>query len=143
MSIEEHIRQAMSQGKFDDLPGKGQPLNLDENPLEDPEWRLTHHMLRSSGFTLPWIEMRKEIEDEIEAARAALKRAWEWRVEALSLGQPGELVENEWKRAANAFRERVGEINQHIDDYNLQAPTEGLQRPKLNVEREIESLGAE
>ena len=61
-NIEEHIRQAMQAGKFDDLPGKGKPLSLDENPLADPEWQLAFHMLKDAGFSLPWIESLKEIE---------------------------------------------------------------------------------
>lgn len=28
--VEKKIRQALADGEFDDLPGKGQPLNLDE-----------------------------------------------------------------------------------------------------------------
>jgi hypothetical protein len=28
-------------GKFDDLPGKGKPLRLDDNSMVGPEWRLT------------------------------------------------------------------------------------------------------
>jgi DnaJ family protein C protein 28 len=133
----------MSQGEFDDLPGKGQPLRLDVNPLEDPEWRLAYHMLRSSGYTLPWIEMRQEIEVEIGAARAALERAWAWRRESLAAGQPDELVSAEWDRAAAAFRARVGEINHRIADYNLQAPVERLQRLKLDAEREIRGVGGD
>ena len=31
--IEEHIRRAIEEGSFEDLPGKGQPLHLYENPL--------------------------------------------------------------------------------------------------------------
>ncbi|MBN1147284.1 MAG: DUF1992 domain-containing protein [Anaerolineales bacterium] len=142
MSVEEHIRQAMSQGKFDDLPGKGKPLHLDENPLEDPEWRLAHHMLRSSGYTLPWIEMRREIKDEIDAARAALRRAWEWRQKSLALDQEDGLVEAEWARAAAAFRAQAQQINKRIADYNLQAPVEKLQLLKLSAEREIRDMAA-
>ncbi|MGZ3629064.1 MAG: DnaJ family domain-containing protein, partial [Ktedonobacteraceae bacterium] len=31
--IEEQIHQAQSRGEFDNLPGSGKPLNLDENPF--------------------------------------------------------------------------------------------------------------
>ena len=44
LSIEEIIRRAIQEGKFDDLPGKGEPLQLDDNPHEDPEWRAAHHI---------------------------------------------------------------------------------------------------
>ena len=42
MNIEEQIRRAIQEGKFDDLPGKGKPLKLDENPFEESEWRMAN-----------------------------------------------------------------------------------------------------
>ena len=138
--IEDHIQRAMREGKFENLPGKGKPLRLDGNPLEDPEWRLAYHMLRESGFTLPWIETRQEIESGIEAARAALKGAWDWRDEALSGDQDSTLIDAEWKRALEAFREQVERLNRRIAEYNLQAPNEYFQRSKLNLKREIETV---
>lgn len=75
LSIDEIIRQAMEEGKFDDLPGKGKPLNLDQDPHEDPDWRVAHHMLKSAGFSLPWIERLKEIQVEIDQARQVLEQA--------------------------------------------------------------------
>src|SRR5574341_670165 len=93
---EEQIRRAMEEGKFDNLPGKGKPLRLEDNPLEDPEWRLAHHVLRSSGYTLPWIETRRELESEIQAARAALGRTWQWRLVALAEGESAVFVLAVW-----------------------------------------------
>ena len=87
-NIEEHIRRAMEEGKFEDLPGKGEPLNLEENPLEDPEWRMANHILRSSGFTLPWIETYREIEQVLEVARKSLLRTWTWRQASSRQGDP-------------------------------------------------------
>ena len=140
--IEEHIRRAMEEGKFENLPGKGKPLDLGDDSLADPEWRLAHHMLRSSGYTLPWIALRQEIEMESEAARATLKRAWEWREAARAQGQPDERVEGEWGRAVEAFRGRVAGINKKIFDFNLQAPSERLQLLRLDAEREIAAVMA-
>ena len=69
-NIEEHLRKAIEEGKFDNLPGKGKPLHLDEaNPHADPEWELAYHMLKECGFSLPWIETIHEIEKDIDAAR--------------------------------------------------------------------------
>ena len=49
-SADEAIRKAMEEGKFDNLPGKGKPLKLDEDPFEDPEWRLANKMLKEGGY---------------------------------------------------------------------------------------------
>src|SRR5436190_7910007 len=75
--IEKKIREAMEQGEFDDLSGKGEPIDLSENPFDDPDWRMAHRMLRDAGFAPAWIEERKDIESEIEAARTTLARNWQ------------------------------------------------------------------
>ena len=74
--IDQKIREAMEQGEFDNLSGKGAPIDLSENPFEDPDWRTAHRVLRNAGFALAWIEERKDIEFEIDAARNQLKSVW-------------------------------------------------------------------
>ncbi|MFN2577441.1 MAG: DUF1992 domain-containing protein [Pyrinomonadaceae bacterium] len=48
--IDQKIREAIEQGEFDDSSGAGQPIDLSENPYEDPELRTAHRMLRNAGF---------------------------------------------------------------------------------------------
>lgn len=136
--IEEHIRRAIEQGKFDNLPGEGKPLTLDDNPYEDPEWRMAYRMLRESGYSLPWIESRKEISDQLSAARSGLKRAWEWRRRNLTESQPDGSVDEQWQRAVRAFYEKIAQINQQISTYNLAAPSSRFQLMMLNADRELE-----
>ncbi len=135
--IEDHIRKAIEDGQFANLPGKGKPLHLDDNPYIDPEWRLAHHLLKSSGFTLPWIEKRQELSDTIEAARAALTRSWSWRQTALAEAQPAAQVEAEWQRAQETFRGQILALNKQILTYNLEAPVSRFQLSPLNSEDEI------
>jgi DnaJ family protein C protein 28 len=138
-NIEEQIRKAMEAGKFADLPGKGKPLRLEDNPFVDPEWRLAYHVLRSSGFSLPWIERRREIEGELDAARQALRHSWEWREANLSLdGSSSAFVEAEWSKACAVFRERIADLNTHIRSYNLEAPSERFHLRIISAERELE-----
>ena len=138
--IEEHIRKAMEDCKFKDLPGKGKRLNLEENPHADPEWRLAYHMLHSSGFSLPWIEARQEIDAQLDKTRADLRRAWEWYQQAPARRQPHTEAQAEWERAEAAFRDKIAQINRRITAYNLETPNSQLQILKINVEREIEAV---
>ena len=135
--IEDQIRKAIEEGKFDDLPGKGKPLRLDENPLADPEWRLAQHLLKSSGYTLPWIEKRQEIQAELEAVRDKLMKNWQRRKDTLAAGHSAEEVEQEWTHAREAFQRAINELNRKIRDYNLEAPAARFQIQPLNAEREI------
>jgi DnaJ family protein C protein 28 len=138
--IDEAIKKAMQEGQFDDLLGKGKPLNLDENPFADPDWELAHHVLKSGGFTLPWIETRQQIEEEVEAARAALKRGWEWRQSAAASKEFSPQMEQQWQQRLSAFREKIISLNKRIRDYNLEAPSDRFHLLVLNAEKEIAAL---
>jgi len=139
-SVDDIIRRAMEEGQFDNLPGKGKPLQLDENPYEDAEWRTAYHILKSSGFTLPWIETLREIEAALETARARLRRAWVWQRDSLSTEDDPAWIKAEWHRAVDQFTEEISSLNKRINDYNLQAPSDRFQHPKINPDQEIQAI---
>jgi len=58
------IQEAMEQGLFDNLPGRGKPLDLsdEDNPFVPRDMRLAYRMLRQHGYVLPWIDDRKDLE---------------------------------------------------------------------------------
>src|SRR5262245_43457259 len=95
---ERKIREAMAEGDFDNLAGKGKPLDLEENPFEDPSLRMGNRLLRNNGFAPAWVEEAKDLEREIEAARRELGRR-------------------------EAFRARIAEINRRILEHNLKTPS--------------------
>jgi DnaJ family protein C protein 28 len=140
-NVEEQLRKAMEEGKFDDLPGKGKPLRLDEiNPHADSDWELAYHIIKEGGFTLPWIETIREIEKEIEAARQELQRAWNWRQAALTASHPGADVTAEWERAQVVFKDKLEILKKRIRDYNLEVPNMRFQRPLLSYQKEIDQI---
>lgn len=135
--IEELIRRAIAEGKFADLPGKGRPLRLDDDPHADPDWQLAYHLLRENGFTLPWLELRKEIESDWEQALGSARLAWEARRAALQRGRAAGSVEAEWQRSESEFRRQVEALNRRIFDYNLQTPAARFQMCRLDPEKEL------
>ncbi len=58
---EKKIREAMDNGEFDDLPGKGKPLHLEDDSHIPQDIRLSHKILKNAGCLPPELEMRKEI----------------------------------------------------------------------------------
>ena len=98
---ERKISEAMAEGAFDNLKGKGQPLDLEENPYEDPSLRMAHRLLRNNGFAPAWVEEAKDLERAIETAQQDLGRG-------LGLA---------------AFRSRIAEINRRILAHNLKTPS--------------------
>ncbi len=140
-NIEEHLRRAMAEGKFDNLPGKGQPLHLDEpNPHADPEWELAFRMLKDAGYSLPWIETLREIETELEAARNDLRIAWDHARLDQAQSQSNRDSGANWERSQLLFKDKLAELNKRIRDVNLQVPNPRFQRPILNFEHEIQKI---
>ncbi len=58
---DEKIREAMRQGEFDDLPGKGKPLRLEDDSHLPQDIRLAHKILKNANCIPPELELRKEI----------------------------------------------------------------------------------
>jgi DnaJ homolog subfamily C member 28 len=132
---EKKLREAIESGEFDDLPGKGEPIDLKENPFEDPDLRTVHRLLRNAGFAPAWIEERKDIDAEFEAARTKLSRAW------MLFGKSGEHPsDKEWERSVREFREKAAELNQRTRIYNLKAPATVFHRRHIDAERVIEAI---
>jgi hypothetical protein len=132
---EKRLREAIENGEFDNLPGKGQPIDLQENPFEDPDLRVVHRLLRDAGFAPAWIEERKDIDAELALAQTKLSRAW-----AL-FGENGKTPSAaEWARSVKEFRELVAELNQRVRIYNLKAPATIFHRKHVDIEKIVESV---
>src|SRR6476661_6598334 len=59
------IDEAIAEGEFDNLEGRGRPLDLTENPFEDPSSRMAHRLLRNNGFAPAWIEEGRDLDRAI------------------------------------------------------------------------------
>src|SRR5262247_4802473 len=104
--VDKLIREAMERGEFENLSGSGQPLDLSENPFEDPELRTAHRLLRNAGFAPAWMEERKDIDAEFERARTTLQRAGQ----IYGKNEPLATSAN-WQRAVQEFRQLAAELN--------------------------------
>lgn len=64
--IENKIREAMEAGEFDNLPGKGKPIDLEAYFSTPEELRLSYSVLKSARCLPEEVELRKEIESLTE-----------------------------------------------------------------------------
>jgi DnaJ family protein C protein 28 len=147
--IEEQLRKAREEGKFDNLRGHGQPLRTDENPFEDPAWQMANDMLKKNGFRPDWLEDDVAIRGQVDQARQALVRSRDWRARELqALGERRDaaaieqrlIVAHEWRQAQERFRSKLAEVNKAIFNLNLKVPAASLQRLKFDIDRELEKL---
>lgn len=58
--VEARIAEATAAGEFDDLPGAGQPLSLDNDALVPEEIRVAYRMLKNAGFAPPEVMKLRE-----------------------------------------------------------------------------------
>lgn len=74
--IEQRIREATARGEFDDLPGTGRPLDLDDDMLVPEDLRVAHRILKNSGYVPPEAQQLAEVNQLIATAgRAELSGA--------------------------------------------------------------------
>lgn len=57
---ERHITDAQTKGEFDNLPGSGEPLALDDDSHVPPELRTGYRLLKNAGCLPPELEQRKK-----------------------------------------------------------------------------------
>jgi len=99
--IDEIIQDAMRKGEFDNLPGKGKPLDLNKDEPDpyaagEGSW-LVNKILRENKVAPLWIELEKSIRED---------REW-------LASHPKDHPERQ---------ERIRELNEKIMLYNLNKP---------------------
>ena len=58
---EENILAAARRGEFEDLPGAGKPLQLDDDSAVPEELRVAYRILKNAGCLPPEQQLRNEI----------------------------------------------------------------------------------
>jgi hypothetical protein len=59
--VEERVARAQADGEFDDLPGAGRPLDLQDDLLVPEELRAAYRILKNAGFVPPEVQALQEI----------------------------------------------------------------------------------
>ncbi len=124
--IERQIREAMEQGKFDNLPHQGEPLPNDENPYAG-DWGMAFHVLKNYGAAPPWIEADKEVRGLLEQRAAIFARA-------ATGPSPSPSTR---RRDSAALEELVTRVNAAIARVNAEAPTDRQHRRPLSIASEL------
>jgi hypothetical protein len=71
--VDRQIREAQERGDFDNLPGAGKPLRLEENVF-GAEWQSAFRMAKNAGAAPLWVELDREIGVDAAALQAMLER---------------------------------------------------------------------
>lgn len=69
--VDKQIREADERGAFEDLPGRGKPLPGDAAPYDELWWVKRKLSEEGVSYLPATLELRKQVEDEVAAARRA------------------------------------------------------------------------
>ena len=90
---EQRILEAQRAGAFDNLPGKGKPLELEDWSWVPEDLRISYHVLKNAHVLPPEVELLKDVhilEDllkhvEDEGERRALAKSIQWKLIRLDM----------------------------------------------------------
>ena len=58
---ERRIEEAIARGEFDNLPGAGRPLELDDDPLVPEDLRVAYRILKNAGYVPPELDALRQL----------------------------------------------------------------------------------
>ncbi|KAI3447527.1 hypothetical protein Pfo_004192 [Paulownia fortunei] len=131
--VERRVWHAMEEGQFENLPGKGKPLDLNSNPHADPAEDTLYRILNKNGCAPEWVELNKEIRNSIAGWRLSLRKAWM---------NKGGHDDSKWLESSDALKLQLRDLNNKVLHYNLIVPF-GRQMFGFKWEREIDRLKEE
>jgi DnaJ family protein C protein 28 len=138
------VEEAMRAGAFDNLRGKGKPLNLQRNPFVPEDMEMAYSLLQNNDLVPGWISDRGEIQRAVEQFRLRLRQAvahylaqTQARLEAQTRSQ---LVQS-WHEQLRQWEAEIVVLNRRINTLNLQQPSARLELFKLRLDEELARAG--
>ncbi|XP_053561935.1 dnaJ homolog subfamily C member 28 [Bombina bombina] len=131
--VEDLIQESMAKGDFDNLSGKGKPLQkFSHCPHIDPMTHNLNRILIDNGYQPEWILLQKEIRETIEKLRNEVLASRK------KLGDPlTPRKKEQWQEKCEDLREDITQLNKRINDFNLVVPLLNIQMVHFNVDKEI------
>ncbi len=144
--VSQRIEDAMRQGLFDNLAGRGKPLSLDRDPFLPEDRQMAATLLRNNNLSPEWISERKAILAAVGALRAELRQAAHAMEQAIDAA-PGDAqtvaLRERWTRWLADWQTRLGKLNDRILVHNLKQPIAHLEILQLRLPDELTRAGAE
>lgn len=140
--MEDIIQEGIDNGLFDNLPGKGKPLNLNRNHFA-ADMEMANELLKENDLPPAWVLQRNEILAKIAKLRAEIERQWGWHEGkfAIATANRGQLTIR-WDDYCLKWQNEIVVLNKAIDAFNLKRPFDNIEIFKLNLEDELKRANA-
>ncbi len=139
--LDDAIREAMDKGAFDDLPGSGKPINLEDESHVPEHLRMAHKVLRDNDLAPDWILESRALDQSRESIVQKLKRAQNRRRTGLDVASRSSTpaqdradVEKQWRYSLETVRAAAAGHNRRALTFNLKAPAGVTHKPMLDID---------
>jgi len=142
--VGQRIEEAMRQGMFDNLRGKGKPLDLRRNPFVPEDQEVAFHLLENSGFSPSWIADRTAMLRHIEQWRAVLHKLgahYQALLQTTTTEQSRQQLQERWDLQLSVWTTELQNLNRRIETLNLTQPIARLEIYKLVLDEELKRAG--
>jgi hypothetical protein len=116
--IDDLLKNAQQSPDWQNLPGQGKPLNLDEDPYTPDEMRMAYKILKENDLAPAWITEGKELDEQREKLLEQVRR----------VPSSGQLKP--------ALTEAVIAYNKRVLSYNLKVPAGIPHKRSIDLNRE-------
>ena len=147
--VSRRIEDAMQQGAFDNLPGRGKPLDLRRDPFVPEDQQMAFRLLHNNDLVPAWIGDRKEVLQTIDALRADIRRValqlrTEWDAHQATETSKNRNAKNRqvWERYVSRWEADIAQLNHRILSLNLKQPAAHLEVFKVLLDEELTKIGA-
>lgn len=141
--VERIIDDAQAKGAFENLPGRGKPLNLDPHNPYAQDRETAYKLLKDNDYTLPWIADRNAMLAKIAAFRRNLSHTWQetnYNYQIAPSNTHRVAIRLDWSRRCTELDTQLAKLNGEINTLNLSIPVPALEIIKLNLDTELARL---
>jgi hypothetical protein len=142
--MEDLIEDGRRRGLFDDLAGKGQPLDLDQNIYEGSN-TLANKLMKDNDVRPAWLNQRVETLEQIDRLRVEIARQWARYQTAFDQAQGDNhrpALSIGWNDLCHGWQANIERLNKEIDSFNLKRPPGQAELIKLRLADELHRAGA-
>ena len=142
--ISHRIDEAIRNGAFDNLRGKGKPLPLNRNPYVPEDQQMANDLLKNNNLAPHWISERTAMLETLERFRTRLRTVTQHFQQAWQSAADEKTRHNldvSWQKQLDEWSQEIKDLNRRITTLNLQQPIARLEIFKVLLDEELTRLG--
>ena len=142
--MEDLIEDGRRRGLFENLPGKGKPLNLEQNAYEGNN-TLANQLMKANDVKPIWLAQRIGVSEKIDELRTEMARVWERYKMAFSHAYGDshrQALTIGWDDQCQRWQDAIERLNKQIGTYNLHRPNGQNEVIKLRLNDELIRIDA-